>query len=150
MKGLTTLFVIGMVLTTVAMADDVDDIKAAEMAHFVALSAGNANGYVQHHSPELTRFIAVGLGWDFGSLEEQRNQIQTAFDAGSDYNLGLRHLEVKVYGDAAVATSYVVGTVARPNGTTEQAVWRRSAFWIKQGGGWEEVHFHQSPLRFPQ
>jgi len=150
MKALTTLLVVGMFATAVAMADDVDDVKAAEKSHFSALSAGNAAAYVQHHSPELTRFISVGLRWDFGSLEEQRNQIQTAFDAGSDYTLGLRQLEVKVYGDAAVATSYVVGTVARPNGTTEQATWRRSSFWIKQGGGWKEVHFHQSQLSIPQ
>jgi len=28
MKALTTVFVVGMFLTTVAMADDVDDVKA--------------------------------------------------------------------------------------------------------------------------
>ena len=43
MKALTTLSVVSMFLTTVAMADDVDDVKAAVQGYFAALSAGDAN-----------------------------------------------------------------------------------------------------------
>ncbi len=43
MKALTTLLVVGMFLTTVAMADDVDDVKAAVQGHFAALNAGDVN-----------------------------------------------------------------------------------------------------------
>jgi len=40
MKTLTTLLVVGMFLTSVAIADDVDDLKALVLRHYVALNAG--------------------------------------------------------------------------------------------------------------
>ena len=42
MKALTTLLVVGMFLTTVAMADDVDDVRAEMERYFAALNAGDA------------------------------------------------------------------------------------------------------------
>ncbi len=75
MKALTTLFVVGMFLTTVAVADDVDDVKAAVQSYFAAVNAGDADGRVLithwHKNPQ--RFIPInyrkprvgllGLGW---------------------------------------------------------------------------------------
>jgi ketosteroid isomerase-like protein len=66
--------------------------------------------------------------------------------SGFKFNFELRHLEVKVYGDAAVVTGYVMGTVTSPEGTTEQFTTRRTAVLIKQGGEWKEAHAHSSPL----
>ena len=43
MKPLTTLWVVGMFATTVAMADDVDDVKAAVQNYFAALNSGDVN-----------------------------------------------------------------------------------------------------------
>ena len=43
MKALTTLLVVGMFLSTVALADDVDDVKAAMKGYFAALNAGDWN-----------------------------------------------------------------------------------------------------------
>ncbi len=46
MKALTTLFVAGMFLTTVAIADDVDDVKAAVQKYITALNTGDVNASV--------------------------------------------------------------------------------------------------------
>jgi len=149
MKALTTLLVVGMFLTTVAMADDVDDIKAAEMAHFAARRAGDVGAYVQYHSPERNGFPPNGL-LSSTSLEEQRENGQAEVDAGVKRNVQLRHLDVKIYGNlTAVTTGYIVGTVTQADGTVEQVATRRTVVLIKQGGQWKEVHFHVSPL-FPQ
>ena len=151
MKALTTLFVVGKFLTTVAMADDVDDVKAAVLEHFATLNAGNmANHIEQHHMPQLNRFTRGGLRWHFGSLEEQKNQIQTSINNGSKWNLGLTDVEVNVYGDTAVLSGYVVGNVLRGNGNRESVTDRFSVTMIKQGGQWKEAHQHFSPLRIPQ
>jgi len=56
MKALTTLFVAGMFLTTVAMADDVDDVKAAVQGYFAALSAGDWNALSRYRMPEHSSF----------------------------------------------------------------------------------------------
>ena len=78
MKTLTTLLVIGMFLTTVAMADDVDDVKAAVQKYITALNTGDVNAYVQSRMPESSAFGVGngGLVQKFYSLEEQRNRFQ--------------------------------------------------------------------------
>ncbi len=144
MKALTTLFIAGMFLTTVAIADDVDDVRAEMERYFAALNAGDANAYIQHFMPETSAIVGTGLISHSHSLEEQKN----AFVAtGLERNLQLRHLEVKVYGNTAVVTGYVVGSTTNANGTTNQTRALRTGVMIKQGGQWKEVHQHRSLLR---
>ncbi len=145
MKALTTLFVIGMFLTTGAMADDVDDVKAAVLGHFVALNAGDVNDFIPYYPSESSVFAGGRLLGRFHSLEEQRNRFQSTYDAGQRLNLQVRHLDVRVYGNAAIVTAYVVGTITTPDGTTIQSRDQRSGMWIKQGGQWKEAHRHNSP-----
>ena len=151
MKALTTLLVIGMCLTTVAMADDADDVKAAVLGYFAAISTGDANSQTRYHMPEYSSFgPGGGLLESQHSLEEQRNRFQADRDAGQRLNLQVRHLDVRVYGDAAIVTSYVVGTITTTDGTTIQSRDQRSGMWIKQGGQWKEAHRHNSPIAPPQ
>jgi len=149
MKALTTLLVVGMFLTTVAIADDMDDVKAAVRGHFAALNAGDVNAYIQYYSSETSVFAGGGLLGRVHSLEERRNDFQAQVDAGEKRNLQLQHMEVKVYGNAAVVTGYLTGTNTAPDGTVTQTRERRTGVLIKQGGQWKEVHRHASPL-FPQ
>ena len=151
MKALTTLLVVGMFLTTVAMADDVDDVKAALNGRSAAGNAGDANAWAQYHAAENTRFSPGGqLLERFDSLEEQRKDRQAAFDAGLKFNIQQRHLEISVYGDTAVTTSYGVGTITQPNGTAVQVNNRITRVLVKQEGQWKQVHQHISPVRLPQ
>lgn len=153
MKGISTtlaVLVTGILLITPALADDVDDVKAADLSVHAAFNAGNANAVVQHYLPERTTLVGGGLLRRFDSLEEQRTDIQARFDAGIKYNRQVRHMEVTVYGNTAVTTGYVVGTVTQPDGTTNPVSLQRTTVLIKQGGQWKQVHFHASPLRGPQ
>jgi len=144
MKALTTLCVVGMFATAVTMADDVDDVKVAEMEHF---TTQNVDVIVQHHLAGHSGFgVDGGLLGVTDSLEEERNNLRAEFNAGLKRNLQLRHLEAKIYGDVAVTTGYVIGTRILPDGTTERVANRRTAVLIKQGGQWKEVHTHNSPL----
>ncbi len=147
MKALTTLCVVGMFVTTVAIADDVDDVKASEIEQFTTQSA---DVITQHHLAGHTGFgVDGGLLGVTDSLEEERNNRRAEFDAGLKRNLQLRHLDAKIYGDVAVTTGYVIGTRTLPDGTTERVANRRTAVLIKRGGQWKEVHVHVSQL-FPQ
>ncbi len=152
MKVLTTLFVIGMFTTAVAMADDVDDVKAAMQRSQVAANSGDTYAGTQIFLEEFTTFGPIGgLLRRFDSLEEQRTEIQARFDAGLKFNLQDRHIEVRVYGNStAVATSYRVGRITFPDGRTTQPNNRITTVLIKQGGQWKIVHRHLSPLRGPQ
>ncbi len=152
MKALTTLLVAGMFATAVAMADDVDDLKAAVLRHYVALNAGDANALIQLQAAGYTTFGPGGtLLEQSDSLEERRKTRQAEFDAGLKYNLQARHIDVRVYGNStAVTTHYGVGRITFPDGTTGQPNNRITRVWIKQGGQWKLTHQHISPVRLPQ
>ncbi len=153
MKALTTLFVAGMFLTTVAMADDVDDVKAEVQSYFDAINAGDTEGVFQFRIAERSSFNRAGglLGIPTASLDEQKRSHKNQVNAGRKRNYQLRHMEVKVYGgDTAIVTGYLVGQGTFPDGTVVPHNDRRTAVLIKQGGQWKEVHTHQSFLRTPQ
>ena len=116
MKALTTVLVVGMLATTITMADDSDDVKAAFLAMFAAVNAGDAGTMTQHHTPEYSGFNRGGALLVVNtSLEEQRTARQAIFDA-IKINLQPRNVEVKVYGNAAVVRAYLVGSANPPNG----------------------------------
>ncbi len=147
MKALTTLLVIGMFLTSVAMADDVDDVKAAVEKYFAALNSGNGAAYAQHRIPEYSVFGGGGLIDRSNSIAQQREDFQAQADSGRKLDLRIQHMEVRVYGNAAVVTGYLTGTNTAPDGTLNQRYMeQRTGVWIKQGGQWKEVHRHTSPL----
>ena len=145
--SLTMIFVCGVILSNVAWAGDVEDIKKATLEHFATLNAGNVAAHIEQHLQGHTTFGGDGglLEAD-DSLEEEKNNLQADFDAGLKFNLRVRHLDVKVYGNTAVITGYVVGTSTAPDGKTEQVMIRRTAVLIKQGNKWKEVHLHSSPV----
>ena len=144
---ITMIFGWVVLLTTVAEAGDVEDIKKATLEHFVTFSAGNVAAHVGHHLQGHT-----GFGPDGGllevneSLEEEKKSLQADFDAGLKFNLHVKHLDVKIYGNTAVTTCYIVGSMTTLNGKTIQVRDRRTAVLIKKGKKWKEVHAHNSPI----
>ena len=144
MKALTALLVVGMFLTSVSLADDADDVRAALLSYFAALNAGDTDAYMQARPPEYSAFAGGGLLNRSTSLEQQRNSFQPSNAAR--VNRSVRHLEVRIYGNTAVTTSYTVGTITNPDGTTSPINQQRTGVWVKQGGQWKEVHHHRSPL----
>lgn len=61
MKNLmTTLFVAGMFLTTAALADDVEDVKAAVQKYFDSLNSGDVNARVHLFTEGHTTFGGGG------------------------------------------------------------------------------------------
>ncbi len=151
MKALTTLWVVGMLLMPAALADDADDVKSAVQELFAAIRAGDANGQSRPRMPDYSNFgRGGGLLLKNTSTEQQIRAFQATVDAGAKRNYQLRNLEVKVYGNAAVVTAYLVGTRTGANGNTVRMADRRTGVWIKQGGQWRDAHMHQSPIRLPQ
>lgn len=145
-----SLLVFALFLADVSMAGDVEDIKKTTMEHLVTQNAGDAKAHIAHHMPYHTMFADGGLLIVSHSREEQVKSLQAVFDAGVKFNLDLEHLDVKVYGKAAVVTSYIVGTVTNPDGTISESRAQRTAVLIKEGNDWKEVHLHISPLTATQ
>jgi ketosteroid isomerase-like protein len=69
-----------------------------------------------------------------------------AFAAGLRFNVSIRDLQVKAYGDAAVATFYTEGVTTAADRATAQGIYWASYVWVKSREGWRIAHFHISPL----
>lgn len=124
-----------------------EEIMAATLEHFETLNAADAQAHVAHHMPDVTAFDALGgLLFESKSREAEARDLQAAYDAGFRQNYQLRHLQVRVYGDAAVVTGYVVGVDIGPDGAETPVMNRRTAVLVRRGGQWLEVHSHQSPV----
>ncbi|MCH8016053.1 MAG: lipocalin-like domain-containing protein [Acidobacteria bacterium] len=145
MKALTTLFVAGMFVTTLAMADDVDDVKATIRGHFAAVNSGDVAAYTPYYANQGSAFGGGEL-LERLSVEQRTNNFQAGVDRGLRRNLQMRNLEVQIYGNVAIATGYLLGSTTAPDGTTQRTSQQRTGVLIKQGGQWKEVHRHNSPL----
>ena len=135
-----------MFLTTVAVADDVGDVKAAVRAVDTAFNSGDADAVAEYMHPEHSRFPDGELLFEGFN----KDHLKALFAAGLKVDLDTRHLGVKIYGNTAVATGYTVGTVTLPDGTINQGTGRFSEVWIKQENEWKRVHIHSSPLTLGQ
>ena len=142
------VFIGGMVLTTTAAADDVDDVKAAVQALYETLNKGDADGYAKLVLPGESLFLAAGglLIRAAMTVEDIRNNLQALFDSGLKFEVQIHHLDAKVYGNAAVATYYMTGRITYTSGTILQGIFRGSMIWTKQAGQWKRVHTHISRL----
>ena len=75
MKVLATLFVIGMLATAVAMADDVEDIRAAELDSRAQEKAGNADGVYNYMVPDFSIYPPLQPDW---SLTDGMKKVRSA------------------------------------------------------------------------
>lgn len=147
LAGLSLPTLIGATRTNPKSAQDVEAIRAATVRHFETFNAGDAAAHVAHHLAPNTSFGPDGgLLDEFASNEGERKSLQAAFDAGLKVDLGVRHLDTRIYGNTAVVTGYVVGTVTPAGGSPQRTLARRTAVLVKQGREWKEVHTHSSPV----
>ena len=157
---LWVVFVMGMLLTTAASADDVADVKAAVRQHTGNTNTGNVDGFVDQHLPGHSAFGPTGAPRRrSNSIEEERKRVQAEFDAARQRDpsrtsvrafskVEVKDLEVSVYGTTAIATAYLAGINTFPDGRTEPLTLRLTSVWIKQDDGqWKEAHDHLSELR---
>ncbi len=128
LKSLACMTLLTLLLAPAAYAQIITQIIAAQHAHFETLRAGDARAHIAQHAPDATSFDAVGgLLVEAQSLEEQVRDLQAVFDAGTVLDNDLRHLQVRIYGDAAVVTGYITGTTTNPDGSVVQTMNRRTA-----------------------
>jgi len=144
MRQLIVILMIGsLVLTTAAIADDVDDVKAAVLAVDDAYNRGDVEIIAQYLLSEHSRFPAEGLLVEGFTKED----LKAAFNAGLKLAITARHLDVKIYGNTAIATGYIEGSITLPGGGIFEDIRQRfTEVWIKQGDNWKRVHIHSSPL----
>src|ERR1043166_622128 len=119
------------------------EVKAAVMDILAGYNSGNVDQIEKRLAPQHNRFLGEG-----GFLTSFNGaDLRQAIQAGFKLKFDVYNLEAAVYGDSAIATFSMQGTVIAPNGPPRtKGPWRASYFWNKQDGVWKLVHAHQSPL----
>lgn len=145
--GAATLCV-AILLTTPVRANDVEDVQEAYTKHIMLSRTGQVELFVDQHFPGHSAFGPTGgmLTRYDSPEEEKKSRSRMRQPVYTSLANILRHLEVRVYGDAAVVTGYLDGPITLTDGSRRQGTRRVTAVWIRQGTEWLEVHDHMSPL----
>lgn len=120
------------------------EVKAAVMDLIGGFNAGSVDQIEQRLAPQQNRFPGEG---GFLTSFIDASELRGLFRLGFKVNFQVHNLESAVYGNSAVATFFMSGTVSPPNGTPRaEGPWRSSFILNKQDGAWKLVHSHQSAM----
>jgi CubicO group peptidase (beta-lactamase class C family) len=120
------------------------EVKAAVMDIIAGYNSGNVDQIERRLAPQHNRFQGEG---GFLTSFIDAADLRGAFQAGFKVKTEVNNLEAAVYGDSALATFFMSGTVTPPNGAPRtEGPWRSSFVWNKQEGTWKLVHAHQSTM----
>jgi CubicO group peptidase (beta-lactamase class C family) len=119
-----------------------DEVKAAV--------AGLIGGYNSGNADQVERFVARQQNSFRGDGRQLTLFVDTAelrdqFRSGLKVNFQAHNLEAAVYGNTALTTFIMTGTVTPPGATARSdGPWRVSFVWNKEENGWKLVHAHHS------
>ena len=147
LTAVTVALFVSSFLVPAVLADDISDIKALEQGHYAARNRGDVATWIGYHMAERDSFGPGGARLTkSSSLEAERKSLEAQLAAGTKYNHRLTDIEVRIFGNTAICTSYITGSSTSPDGTVRPVSMRRTAVLIKDNGKWKEVHDHISPL----
>lgn len=120
------------------------EVKAAVMDIVAGFNSGDVDQIERRLAPQHNRFHGEG---GFLTSFIDAAELRSAFRAGFKLKFEVHNLEAAVYGDSAIATFFMGGTITPPNGAPRtEGPWRSSFVWNKQDGAWKLIHSHQSAL----
>ncbi len=132
-----------LIIYTQAAEAQEAEVEAAMLATLNAWNEGSVEAFGSFFALD-TR----GFNLDGGLLIRGFNgpALQAALAAGFGINVQPRDIDVKVYGNAAVAVAYLDGSITLPGGTVREGTWRYSETRVKQDGTWKVVQYHISQM----
>lgn len=127
-----------------ASADDATDVRSTIEQHYAAINSQENETVYGHHLPGFTMYGADGgILWEADALETAERM--KAVLPWPQLKVRMANFNAQIYGDVAVATFYLVGTV-NLDGNLQKVNNRVSAIWVRKGNEWKEAHHHESPL----
>jgi CubicO group peptidase (beta-lactamase class C family) len=120
------------------------EVKAAVMDIITGFNSGDVDQIARRLAPQHNRFQGEG---GFLTSFIDGAELRGAFQSGFKFKFEIHSLEAAVYGDSALTTFFMSGTITPPNGAPRtEGPWRSSFVWNKQDGTWKLVHAHQSAM----
>ena len=131
-----------LLFVDLAHAGDQEDVAATMDAIRAAWTAGDVDAALNHMEEEVDVYLRNGSllsrpDWEGG---------RAAFAAGLKVKIQPVHTKVRVFGEAAILTEYMIVQTTPPGGTRINETERRTVVFAKQKGQWKVVHAHGSYL----
>ena len=122
-----------------------EQVEERVLSHYQALNEGDSEAWESLFAEQYHGFFGGGTS-AFRANHATAAQVQSGFDQGLTYQMGVRDLAVTVYGNTAVAT-YIQLTQLFNNGNIfEDSRHRTTTMWVREGQSWNLAHSHHSPL----
>ncbi len=145
--AVTVAMVVSLCPVLTVRAGDIEDIQALEQGHYAARTRGDVATWMSYHVVGRDSFGPGGAKLETStSLEAERKKLEETLKSGAKYNHKLENIQVRIFGNTAIATSYITGTSTSPDGQVRPVSMRRTAVLVKDQGKWKEMHDHISPL----
>jgi ketosteroid isomerase-like protein len=120
-----------------------EEVHQAETAFRAALNQGDVSTIMRLNYPGGNSFY-LDNNLLMPDLDQQT--WEQIFAAGLKFDMRIRYEEIKIFGESAVVTGYLVGSVTNPEVRTQTGTWRYTGVWFKTDQGWQYYHAHLSPL----
>ena len=143
------LVALGLPALCGAADQTVAEVTAATQHFYAALNAANPVAADAFLLPGGDSFPRSGAKLDpeAPTVQESLRNLKALFESGLRFHVTIRDLQVKAYGDTAIATFYTEGSTSTgANRGASEGVFRASYVWVKRSDGWKIAHFHLSPL----
>ncbi len=142
MRPLVIVACVLAIRTSVAAAQE-DAVRRAMLETIAAWTNGDFDKFAQSYHPETRGFLFGG-----GLLARGFNRaaLEAAYEAGFRATMVLRDIDIKVFGNIAVAVAYADGSLTLPGGEVQEGSWRYSETRVLDGGSWKIVQYHFSEL----
>jgi ketosteroid isomerase-like protein len=143
-KFISACVFLGLLGSSLALADDAADVRATIERHYAAIHANDTDSITSHHLKDFTMFFSDGTVLWESDWAEVSERMGATVELPA-LNVRMSNFDAHIYGNVAVATFYLVGTQTY-GGETSNITNRVSAVWVKSGNEWKEAHHHESPL----
>ncbi len=140
------LAVVGLlVATSVAAQTAEEQVEQRVRSHYQSLNDGDSEAWESHFATQYHGFFGGGDG-AFRANHATAAQVQSDFDQGLTYQMGVRDLAVTVYGNTAIATYIQLAQLFNNGNMFEDSRHRTTTMWVREGQAWNLAHSHNSPL----
>ena len=149
--AIPVFFGLGIVCLTYVFANEDENtpLRTVFENWCAAYEAGEKDTVIHHIDVESKAFIHDGgiLVAFQSTVADHVGNIKILRDAGGTFQISLKNLNVKVYGNTGIVTTYMLVTTTSPDGNTDkEPPIRHSSTWAKTSGEWKVIHLHHSPL----
>ncbi len=122
-----------------------EQVEQRVLSHYQSMNDGDSETWESFFAAQYHGSFGGGTS-AFRANHATAAQVQSGFDQGLTYQMGVREFSVTVYGNTAVATYIQFGQSLANGNVFEDGEHRTTSVWVREGQSWNLAHQHNSLL----